>query len=78
MDRGSVVKSIAGRDKDRYQVVLSCEGGRVLVADGKVRKLTNPKQKNVKHLQQTEKFIDLDKIYSDRALKKALTMLDLN
>ncbi len=78
MDRGSVVKSIAGRDKDRYQVVIACEGDRILVADGKVRKLAKPKPKNSRHLQNTGCVIDLDQIHSDRALKKALTMLDLN
>lgn len=77
MIRGTVVRSIAGRDKDRIQVVLACEEGRVLVADGKVRKLANPKHKNPSHLQKTDKTIDLDQIHSDKALKKALTMLDL-
>lgn len=77
MIRGTVVRSIAGRDKDRLQVVLACEAGRVLVADGKLRKLSNPKHKNPCHLQKTEKVIDLDQIHSDKALKKALTMLDL-
>lgn len=77
MKRGTVVKSIAGRDKDRIQVVLGCQADRVLLADGKVRKLANPKAKNIRHLQVTDKSIDLEQIHSDRALKKALTMLDL-
>ncbi len=77
MIRGTVVRSIAGRDKDRLQVVLACEAGRVHVADGKVRKLASPKHKNPCHLQKTDKFINLDEIHSDKALKKALTMLDL-
>ena len=42
MKRGTVVKSIAGRDKERFQVVLGCEAGRILVADGKLRKLSAP------------------------------------
>ena len=77
MNRGTVVKSIAGRDKDRFQVVLGCEAGRILVADGKLRKLSTPKAKNSRHLQKTEQHIDLDQIHSDKALRKALTMLDL-
>jgi len=77
MIRGTVVKSIAGRDRDRFQVVLACEAGRILVADGKVRKLAKPKHKNPLHLQKTDKAINLDEIHSDKALKKALTMLDL-
>ena len=54
MKRGTVVKSMAGRDKDRYQIVLEVEADRILVADGKVRKLMNPKAKNIRHLQETE------------------------
>ncbi len=77
MNRGTVVKSIAGRDAGRFLVVVSCETDRILVADGKVRKLTNPKPKNIRHLQTTQQNIDLDQIHSDKALRKALTMLDL-
>lgn len=77
MKRGTVVKSIAGRDKDRFQVVLDVRAERILVADGKVRKLANPKAKNSRHLQKTEQYIDLEQIHSDKALRKALTMLDL-
>ena len=77
MIRGTVVKATAGRDMGRFQVVLACEAGRVLVADGKVRKLARPKRKNIRHLQITHQRIDLTEIHSDRALRKALTMLDL-
>ena len=76
MKRGTVVKSMAGRDQGCYLAVLNCEADRVLVADGKQRKLSNPKAKNLRHLQITEKHIDLEQIYSDKALRKALTMLD--
>ena len=77
MNRGTVVKSIAGRDAGRFLVVVSCEADRILVADGKVRKLADPKHKNIRHLQTTQQNIDLDQIRSDKALRKALTMLDL-
>ena len=77
MKRGTVVKSMAGRDQGCFQVVLACEAGRILVADGKQRKLSNPKAKNPRHLQITEQHIDLELIHSDKALRKALTMLDL-
>lgn len=77
MNRGTVVKSTAGRDKGRHLVVVSCEADRILLADGKVRKLAKPKQKNIRHLQLTQQTIDLDQIHSDKALRKALTMLDL-
>ena len=77
MNRGTVVKSIAGRDAGRFLVVVNCEADRILVADGKVRKLADPKAKNIRHLQLTQQNINLDEIHSDKALRKALTMLDL-
>lgn len=77
MIRGTVVKSIAGRDKDRFYAVVSTEGDWMWIADGKVRKLSNPKKKNKKHLRETNLQIDLSVVLSDKSLKKALTGLDL-
>ena len=49
---GQVVLSLAGRDAGRLMVVLerSVEEGFVLTADGRRRKLANPKRKRARHL----------------------------
>lgn len=47
---GQVVKSKAGRDKDRYFVTIGCQGGFVILADGDLRKLDKPKKKKIKHV----------------------------
>lgn len=48
---GQVVKSKAGRDKDRLFLVLDIiDSENVFIVDGKLRKLENPKKKKVKHL----------------------------
>lgn len=47
---GSVVISLAGRDKNRYYVAVSEHDGRVMIADGKKHKLSSPKLKNLKHI----------------------------
>ena len=47
---GDIVKSIAGRDKDVKFLVIEVENERVLVVDGKTRKIKSPKKKNKKHL----------------------------
>ena len=73
---GTVVKSIAGRDKDRFYIVVASEGDRLWIANGKERKLSHPKKKNSKHLMETTSRIDLSTITSDKSLKKALTILD--
>lgn len=69
---GSVVKAAAGRDADRYFVVTAlAEGGYCLIADGKSRKLSNPKRKNIRHLRITNSMIDLNDI-TDKKLRGLL------
>ncbi len=47
----SLVESIAGRDKDRYFIVLAVEDEQyVAISDGKMRKTDHPKRKKKKHL----------------------------
>lgn len=67
---GSVVKAKAGRDKDKFFVVVNILGnGYVLICDGKTHKLENPKKKNIKHLQLTKTVIE---IANDRSVKQEL------
>lgn len=48
---GQVVKSRAGRDKGRIFLVLDIiDNQSVLIVDGDLRKLDNPKLKKMKHL----------------------------
>ena len=47
--RSDIVKSIAGRDKGKLFFVLDTDGEFLLLADGKTRKLENPKRKKRKH-----------------------------
>ena len=69
---GSVVKSIAGHDKDRFYVVLRTEGDFAYIADGKVRKLAAPKKKRLKHLRGTLAVIDPGTVLTDKQLRAAL------
>ena len=45
-----IVISLAGRDRDQYAFVVGLEDGYVLIADGKGRRLENPKRKKMKHV----------------------------
>lgn len=48
---GQVVKSKAGRDKGRIFLVYNViDSQNVLIVDGDLRKLDNPKKKKIKHL----------------------------
>lgn len=72
--KGSVVKSTAGRDQGRYFVAVAAEDRFVFIADGKERRLENPKRKNVKHISPTAYTIDITGM-TDKKLKKLLSGL---
>jgi len=73
--RGQVVKSIAGRDKDRLLVVAEAAEGRVLVIDGKERPLQRPKRKNPKHVVPTGHTLPEELLRFNNPLRKALNRL---
>ena len=61
---GQLFISLAGRDKDLICTVVGIpeDEGYVLIADGKVRKVENPKKKKLKHL----KPIDHERLSEDK------------
>lgn len=69
VEAGSLVKSIAGRDKGEMFVVLKREEDFLFLANGKARKTENPKKKKLKHIS----FINLEL----EALKKKLMEGDM-
>ena len=50
LQKGDLVRSTAGHDKGTLFLVTEVNEDRVTVADGRLRKLSKPKQKNRKHL----------------------------
>ncbi len=56
--KGSIVRAMAGRDKENFFVVLKCDGSYAYIADGKRRKLENPKKKKLIHLAPTNTVIE--------------------
>lgn len=54
---GQLVKSVAGRDKNRWMIVIEVLDDKyVYLADGKTRKIEKPKKKQMKHLAKTNKI----------------------
>lgn len=49
--KADIVVSLAGRDKGAYFIVVDTDETYVYVADGKGRKLEQPKRKKRKHIQ---------------------------
>lgn len=72
---GQVVKSLAGHDKGELAVIAGFENEKVLVCDGKHRKLEKPKCKNPKHLEATDRFLDKDSMATNKMLRKTLNKI---
>lgn len=72
MKRGQIVISLAGHDKGELLVIAGFDKNRVLLCDGKQRKLERPKPKNPKHIRETEILLDEDSIATNRKIRKTL------
>ncbi|MDD4699108.1 MAG: KOW domain-containing RNA-binding protein [Oscillospiraceae bacterium] len=72
LEKGRIVRSIAGRDKDLFLVVVGFDGDKVCLSDGRERPLERPKQKNVKHLRLTAGVIGENQLKTNRSIMHAL------
>ena len=75
MEKGTVVKSLAGRDKGRLLAVMQSENGSVLVCDGKERPIDRPKSKNIRHIECVGLSVTENDLSTNKALRKALRQL---
>ena len=77
MKRGQVVISKCGRDKGLALVVVDTADNYVYLADGRLRRLSKPKKKKVRHLQPTGYFVELEKNreLQDADIRKSLWVL---
>lgn len=75
LKRGSVVRSLAGRDKDSLLAVVEIVEDGVLVCDGKERPVERPKKKNIRHIGETGIELPAETIERNKMLKKALAGL---
>ncbi|HWS42169.1 MAG TPA: KOW domain-containing RNA-binding protein [Pseudoflavonifractor sp.] len=51
--KGQIVRSLAGHDAGRLYWVIDSEGDFLLLADGKHRRLAQPKRKRARHVEIT-------------------------
>jgi len=73
---GQVVFSKRGRDAGRLYVVTGMMQNFCCIADGRYRKLQNPKKKNPRHLVFTGDFLEPDQYQFNKTLWKALKNLE--
>ena len=72
---GRVVRSKSGHDKGKFYVVLQAAGDFVYLTDGRLKPISNPKRKNVKHISITNTFMDMNGI-TDLSIKNLLKEFD--
>mgnify|MGYP003424299377 FL=1 len=77
LEKGTVVKSLCGRDKNKYFYVLDKQGDYVLYCDGCVRRLEKPKRKKLKHVEVTRVKLQTEILQVNKHIKKALTSLNI-
>lgn len=74
--RGQLVRSKAGRDKTRTLAILAVDGPMLLVADGDLRKVDNPKRKKMQHVAPTTTVLENELLKSDQQLRDAIRAYD--
>lgn len=74
--KGQLVRSKAGRDKTRTLAVLEVEGEMLLLADGNLRKVGDPKRKKAKHAAPTTTVLANELLKSDQQLSDAIAAYD--
>lgn len=72
LERGIIVRSMAGRDKNSFMVIVSVTGGQIYVCDGKERPLERPKLKNAKHIEATKSRLDEEQLKTNKQIRHAL------
>ena len=75
ISKSDIVISLAGRDKDQLFYVIETEDNYVFLADGKGRKLENPKRKKLKHVRRvtrTETRVATKILNGDKVLNSEL------
>ena len=77
LEIGTVVKSLNGRDKNKYFCVIDKQGDYVLYCNGCARKLEKPKRKKVKHIQVTPIKLQTETLQVNKHIKKALMGLNI-
>ena len=72
MEKGQIVRSLKGRDKDSFLMVVGSVGENLLLCDGKARPLERPKLKSKKHVEATPLTIEQKTVTGNKTLRRLL------
>ena len=73
---GSVVRSRAGRDKNKLMAVVGTDGKMLLLCDGKEHRLEKPKRKNPLHVAPTKTVLEHSTLSTNRSLIRVRAELE--
>lgn len=71
---GMIVCACAGKERNQYYLIIQQDEHYVYLADGRHRRLQNPKRKNPKHVRPTGIRYNIDGM-TDKALRQKLRLL---
>ena len=57
---GKFATSKAGHDKNTVYIIVACDKTNVYLCDGKLKTISKPKKKNMKHIQIINRTVDED------------------
>ena len=77
IEKGTVVKSLCGRDKNNLFCIVDILGDYVLYCNGCARRLEKPKRKKVKHVMVTQFKLQTETMQVNNHIYKALKGLCL-
>lgn len=69
---GRVVLALSGKEAGRLCVIVAASDAGCFIADGRHRKLQNPKRKNPRHLRCTALTLAPEQYATDRHLRRTL------
>lgn len=73
LQAGDIVISTAGRDSGTAYVVVATDGSYLVqVADGRQRRLDQPKRKNIRHLRLVLQALEAELIRTDEAIRQRI------
>ena len=74
--KGQLVRSKAGRDKNRTFAVMAVEGQILSLADGSLRTVSRPKAKKMRHVAPTATVLQGESLANDKQLSEAIRAYD--
>jgi len=72
LKKGQIARALAGRDKNKFFIIMDFKENYAWICDGKRRSLEKFKKKNLKHLALTNTITDINLLNNNKFIRKIL------